>query len=363
MRYVPKRDIPNIAREMRTLSPSAIANRILAKRNTERKPQSITMWFKDHEDIHDQLAQELKDGAPTEKQAVDQGLFQNGTFLEVPSVKEWKLWMGMRRRKGKPLFPQYVTTQIAILRKVCREYEKHPDRLTTRDAMEIFADLEAKGHDTYHFRRALKDFLKSKGSADWEKIGVGKGQGFGKFKDLTIEDSKAEVMLEYVESRNFKVYVADRLMYFRGLRINAVEKARIENFKRDIEWDYLTVTEKFREVKTFKLTKEVGNLIQQLIGDRKAGLIFEGMTDMDVAEVNLEATKKFVPELIEKYGRIPPDHMWRHFCAQKLKRITKGNIPACAALMQTTQQSFTESYGGATESEMQGWENKFLPKM
>jgi hypothetical protein len=74
-KYKPERDIPEFARQAKTVSPSKLAKEILNRRNKEITPESITMWFKRHPTIYDDLSKELVQGLPTEKQAVDIGIF------------------------------------------------------------------------------------------------------------------------------------------------------------------------------------------------------------------------------------------------------------------------------------------------
>jgi integrase len=361
MKYQPERDIPLAVRELKDLSPSKIADWILRKRNVERTPESVTMWLKDHKDAYDQLAEELVKGAPTEKQAVDAGLFENGAFKEIPSVKDWILYMSSRRRKNKALHPVYVQTQLNLLKRACQLYEKHPDRLSYRDAQEIFYDMETKGKDSCCYRRAIKDFLKSKGVSEWEKIGVGKPRGYGTLKTLFVEKSIVLEMLEWTKAQDFHVYVADEIMWHNGLRLNAVLTSKIENFKEGKEWTQLTVLEKFREEKTFLLLPEVSSLIKQVIGDRKEGLIFAMVDERKINILNREALKKFVPELEPKIEM--PSHFYRHMCAQHLYRATDYNSDICAGIMQCTVQSFKESYGGAPEGQVKVWAMKYLPML
>lgn len=378
MKYKPERDLPEFAREQKTVSPSKLVEIVLNRRNREVTPESVTMWFKRHPEIYDALNKELLDGVPTEKQAVDHSLFENGAFRETVSVKEWLLFMASRRRKGKPLHPKYVKVQVGVLRWLCRKYEKHPDRLTYRDAQQMFAALEdpkrdgkdalhweggkrVQGYDTCTFRRVMKDFLKSKGAADWEKIGVGKPSGFGHYKDLFVERAIVLDMLEWIETQDHQVYVLDELMYHTGMRLNAGRKATIENLKQTPEWDYLKVLEKFREEPTFRLTKKMGQLLQTLIGDRREGDIFDGLTDERVSKMNRATLKRFVPALEPKIEM--PSHFFRHMCAQHLRKLTNGNSVACAAMMRCSKQSFDESYGGATQGEVEQWETQYLPML
>jgi integrase len=255
---------------------------------------------------------------------------------------------------------------------MCKRFNKHPDRLTTRDAQEMFIALESDqafshweggvkvaGQDSCVYRRALKDFLKSKGAKDWQLIGVGKPSGYGQYKDLWAEPETVKQMIEWVTEQNPTIGAIDSIMYHRGIRVHAVLTAEIAKFHRTSEWDYITVLEKFRETPTFKLNKTIGDKIQKIIGDRKEGRIFEGVIEHEVADLNREALKKFLPDLEPKIEM--PNHFFRHMHAQHLRKLTKGNTVLCAAMMKCSKQSFDESYGGITDSEVEEGENIYLP--
>jgi hypothetical protein len=79
------------------------------------------------------------------------------------------------------------------------------------------------------------------------------------------------------------------------------------------------------------------------------------------AEINREALKRFAPELEPKIEM--PNHFYRHMCAQHLLLVTNRNSKAVAAIMKCTEQSLNESYGGATDSDVEAWEDKYLPLM
>lgn len=361
-KYNPSRDLPEYAREYGTLSPSRLAEIVLMRRNRKTSPESVTMWFKRNPEIYERLRKEIVEGMPTEKEEVEASLYETKNFMEIPSVKEWILYMRTRRRKGKPLHPKYLKQQIGLLRLALREHSvpKHPDRLTFRDAQEIFLELEEKGKDTYSFRRALKDFLKAKGSPDWEKIGVGKPRGFGKYRDLFVERPVIYNMLGWIATQDFEVYVIDKIMWHNGIRVGAVLKAEIEKFRYSPEWSNLTVLEKFREVKTFRLIPEVGDLIKGVIGDRKSGRIFQVTADRMNA-LNRMALEKFVPELAKKITM--PSHFFRHMFFQHLLRLLDWNYDKAAAIGQTTAQSLKESYGGMPTGDVQAWEAEYLPQL
>jgi hypothetical protein len=64
MKYKPERDLPQFAREAKTLSPSKLAAIVLNKRNKEITAESVTMWFKRHAAIYEQLSKEIVQGLP-----------------------------------------------------------------------------------------------------------------------------------------------------------------------------------------------------------------------------------------------------------------------------------------------------------
>jgi len=360
MKYKPSRDIPKFARELKTLSPSKIRDHVLRKRNKEITSESVTMWFKRHPDVYEQLSKEIIEGLPTEKQAVSKAIFEKHAFEELPSVKDWILYMRTRRVKGKPLHPNYLKQQIGLLRRGLETHSvlKHPDRLTFRDAQEIFMELEEKGKDTYGYRRAFKDFLKSKGAERWEQIGVGKPRGFGTMKHLFVDRDTVHNVLDYVKRKDIEVYVADNLMWHNGIRIGAVLGAKVEDFKVQNGWSTITVLEKFREHKTFRLIPEVTDLLKQIIGDRTKGKIFD-LTERRVNRLNREAIEHFAPDIDLKM----PSHFFRHMFFQHLLRMLDWNYDKASAIGQTTAQSLKESYGGVPSGDVQAWEKEYLPKL
>lgn len=360
--YKPEKDLETAAIESKTSSPIILAKWVLNKRNKVISPESVTMYLKRHPELKAAIEAKLSGLSPTAVMAVDKALFENGNFRECASVKNWLMFMNMRRRKGKALKPSYVYEQVTVLKQVCSEYQKHPDRIDFRDAQEIFLAKEQQGKDTYVFRRVLKDFLKSKGVNDWQLIGVGKPRGFGEYKDMFVEHPILEKMLDWVKTQSFQAYTVDNIMYHNGLRVNAVLTAQIEDFKTNGNWKTLTVLEKFRETKTFKIVPKVAELISAVIGERKTGNIFSITLD-EIGKLNNQAIELFTPEIRIKYKHIHPNHFWRHMAAQHLLRVTDRNSKAVAALLQCTEQSLNESYGAATSADIEKWENEYLPML
>jgi integrase len=371
MKYKPERDLPDFARELKTVSPSKLVEMVLNKRNERVTPESVTMWFKRHPQVEELLRKELVDGMPTEKQETDSTIFQNGNFQQIRSVKEWMTYMSaVRRIKDKTLaqlvmgLRQVCTGNFSTLRinfvqegKWCL---KHPDRLSYDDALEFISLLRAHKIDVYGYAKTLKSFLLSKGIVEASKLMVGKPRGFARYKDLFVSRDKLDRMLDWVYATHGKEpYAMDCLMFTKAFRINAVVKADVKNMSEE---GRITLYEKGLERKygeqgkavTRKPDAKLWKLLLELKGDRASGKLFSLDAD-DMAKINLEAVKKFCPEVLAKYGHINSNHFWRHMFAQHMLRLTNWHTAKVAALGNWTEQALKESYGEPPEDIVQHW--------
>jgi len=376
MKYKPNRDLLEFAREHKTLSPSKLAEIVLNRRNERITPESVTMWFKRHPEVYDPLVKELVEGLPTEKEQVDASIFQNGSFQEIPSVKQWLLEM-----KSRDLSHDYIRQQLGVLRQACQGsfpncnidlvHEgkwclKHPDRLVLQDAMEIIALLKDKGEDTYAMKRALKDFLTSKGIVIGKKIAVGKPKSYGKLAKLFVDRTILDDVLEWVESQNFEAYVVDDFMFKTGTRLTATLNALVDNI--NFEQHTVRVYDKARR-SLYPMGKawdkyiplKLWQNLRELIGKRKAGKIFRNIKNHDLERLNREALKRFVPQLEPKIRM--PNHFWRHMFFQHLLRTTDWNYAICAELGGSTVASLQESYGKPPEAVVRQWGLKYMPTL
>jgi integrase len=377
MNYKPSRDIPQFAMECKTLRPSKLAEIVLNRRNEKRTPESITMWFKDHPEIYQQLSKEIIEGLPTEKEQVDASIFQSGSFKELPSVKAWLLEM-----KARDLSEKYIKHQLCNLRLTCmgrfpkhhhidlvqegKWCLKHPDRLLLQDAMEIIAILKDKGIDTYPYKTALKNFLTSKGVVIGKKIAVGKSKSYGKLARLFVERATLNDMLMWIKEQNFEVYVADDFMFKTGTRLTATLNALADNI--NFEQHTIRVYDKARrslypEGKEWEkhISPKLWQNTMTLLGDRRTGKIFQSIKDHDLEKLNRKALKQFIPYLEPKIRM--PNHFWRHMCIQHLLRITDWNYAVVAELVGSTVASLQESYGKPPEAVVREWGLKYLPTL
>lgn len=380
MKYKPERDLIEFARDAKTLSPSKLAEIVLNRRNREISPESVTMWFKRHPQVYDDLSKELIQGLPTEKQAVDDSIFQNDNFQEIASVKNWIVEMNARELDPKTIEGQLINLKSSCLgkfrsRKADEEKidfvaegkwaMKHPDRVSLNDALELITLLKEKNIDTHQYKRALKDFLISKGVVVGKKIAVGKSKGYGKYAKLHVEKPKILLMLKELQATNFEAYAADLFMLKTGTRVNATLNALIEDIQGVRGLATITVFDKGRRSKYAKghpWEKEVDpqlyDALQKLIGERKAGKIFS-MNETQLAEINRAIVTKHAPEVVERYPDFMPNHIWRHFFAQLLLPQVEWNYAIVAALGGWTPQALEESYGKPPNELVREWSKKY----
>lgn len=372
MKYKPTRDLPKFVRELKTLSPSKLVEKILRERNKKINPEAISNWFRRHPKEYDALALELASDKPNEKDEVLDHIFQNGAFEELPSVKNWILEMEDRDIVRIP-------ARLGALKRVClgrfshRGVDlvaeglwciKHPDRLTLDEARDIVRIMKRKGLETSSIRIPLRDFLLSKGIVVGKKITGAKSKGYGKFAKLYVKIETLREMFQWLRTKDFEAYVVDKFMFKTGTRINATLDALIENLSE--ENGEIRVYDKGRrsihpEGKEWIKNVDASLLrdLKTLIGDRKSGKIFQNHKDDTMSKLNREALKRYVPELEPK---IPmPNHFWRHMFFQHMLRLTDWNYGACAELGGSTVKSLEESYGKPPKVVVKSWGLKFVP--
>jgi len=375
MKYKPNRDLPEFAREAKMLSPSKLAEMILSRRNERVTPESVTMWFKRHPDVYDALSKELVGGLPTEKQEADATIFQNGNFQEVQSIRNWIVEMNARDLSEKTM-----SGQLGLLRQCCQGVFpklkvdlvkegkwclKHPDRLQLQDALELISLLKERGMDTYQAKRALKDFLISKGCVIGKKIAVGRSKSYGKYAKLFVPMPQLQAMLSELQLVNVEAYAADRFMLETATRVSATLNAKIDNLQRVGDHAVLTVFDKGRRSKypvghPWDKRVSVGMLaaLDRLIGERKTGKIWS-ITNDQLSTVNNRIIAKHAAEALERYPDLDSNHFWRHMFAQHMLRKTDWNYAPVASLGGWTPQALEESYGKPPDEAVKQWADKY----
>jgi len=376
MKYKAERDLPDFAREAKTLSPTKLAEMVLNKRNREITPQSITMWFTRNPEIYERLQKEQVEGLPTEKQSVDTSIFENDHFQELPSIKKW-----IEVLHSRELDKTYIDQKLGNLKNLCRGTIhgrdlvaegkwclKHPDRLNFADLLEMNATLKGLGFDTYSFKRELKDFLENVREIPvGKKITVGKHRSFGKYASLFVPMDTLRLMLHEIRERNFGMYTADLFMLKTATRSSATFNALIEDFYivPNSSAGTFKVFDKGRKSKypqghpwLKRIDSELLSPLLKVIGERKSGRVF-GAVDVDeLRTLNTEMIKKYAPDVIERYPDVAPNHFWRHMFAQHMLRKNEWNYTKVAALGGWTAEALEESYGKPPEEQVREWGEK-----
>jgi len=376
MNYKPSLDLPQFARDSKTLSPSKLAQMVLNRRNEKITPESITMWFKRHGDIHEQLKKDIAESLPTQREEMDLSIFERGNYCQLPSIKGW-----ISEMKARELSDRTIREQVGIVRTVCmgrfRKHGidlvleqkwafKHPDRLTLDDATELILMLRERGIDTCCYKRAIKDFLISKGIIVGKKITVGKSRSYGKLARLYVERPILNQMLSWIARNDFEAYVADDFMFKTGTRLSATLNALIE----DVSYESRTIfvydkgrRSLYQHGKEWQkqTSPELWADLQQIIGKRKSGGIFQRLKKPYLGKLNRQALRMFVPHLEPKISM--PNHFWRHMFFQHLLRATDWNYAVCAELGGSTIASLQESYGKPPEAIVREWGLKYMPTL
>jgi len=344
---------------------------ILKERNEAVTPESITMWFKRHRGVYEQLKKEvIEELKPLE--VVDESIFNNGTFEELPSVKNW-----IEEMEDRHLAPEFVKNRIGTIKRLCRGYDldewtfKHPDRLTLDEARDYIRKMREKGMRTDAYRLSVRDFLLSKGIAAGKKISG--ATEAGKYKKLHLPVEIEQEFFEGVKSLNFEAYVADLFERKTGTRVDACLESLIEN----IEGNYITVFDKGRRSIHPKghlwlkyIPPELMDPLRKLIGDRQVGKIFN-IRVYELRNINSAIQR----EMIQKHANEPkivellkmclklPTHWLRHQFFQRCLHQTGWNYGACAALGGSTVKSLEESYGAPPDEMVKQWGLEYVPQI
>lgn len=375
-KYHPEKDLPDFAREYKTLSPSKLAEIVLMRRNKKIGADAITHWFARHPAIADQLASEIVKGLPTAKEEVDRSIFEMGNFEALPSVKNWMMML-----QNRDLSEEYMSGKISMLKRICmgqihtfdlvaegKWALKHPDRLSLQEAMELISILKERGIDTYSYKRDLKDFLECKGIPTGKKFVVGKPKGYGKYARLFVPRETLDKMLNWQREQNFEAYVIDKFMFKTGTRINATLEAKIEELHEVGNRGILRVYDKGRFSKYPEghpwdkyLGADLLIDIKKVIGDRKAGKIFS-IKENSMASINKITIQRFCPEVLEQFPDLFPSHFWRHMFAQHMLNLANWNYGVVASLGGWTPAALEESYGKPPEKLVAEWGKQFYIK-
>lgn len=371
MKYKPSRDIPKYIKELKTFSPSILRAKILEERNKAITPESITMWLSRNPKVLKSLKDEII-GQEIDNEEVNESIFHNGTFEQLKSVAKWNL--DMRRRKIANR-----KTYLSGFKNLCRGYFpkwnvkipdwnfKHPDRFTQETMLEIVDHLDLEGKDSSYYRLMARNFLMSC-NKPYNDISGEKSTGFGKHADLYVDKEILGGILRYIKNKSYLAYVVDLFMFKTATRITATLKAKIEDMGEVEGINQVIVYDKGRRSKNpqgKKWTKFIPNDLYEhlkiVIGDRRKGPIFEGISKVEMSQLNREALKFFVPE-VEKDVRMI-NHFWRHMFAQHMLRATNWKYGVVANLGGWTVKALEESYGKPPLATVREWGLEYIPQI
>lgn len=378
MKYKPNRDLPRFVRENKTFSPTKLREVILRERNKAVTPESISNWFRRHPQIEEELRKEVV-SEELPKEEVSETIFQNGTFEELASVKNW-----INEMKDRDLAQTYISRCVADLKRVCMAMFplwnvdlvkeglwafRHPDRLSMDEVREIIRTLKDRGFDTASIRISLRGFLTSKGIAVGKKIIGGKPKGYGKYADLFVERYTLDKMLAWIYGLNHEAYVCDKFMFKTASRISATLNSSVRNLVDFGDHAELKVFDKGRR-SIYPEGKPWIKLLDSEFYIREFKPFIEGKSDLifqiskvEMAKINRTAIEKFCPWILEKYKDVMPNHFWRHMFAQHMLRLTGWNYAVVAYLGGWDVKSLQESYGKPPEEKVKEWGLMELPKL
>lgn len=375
MKYKPKRDLVKFALEAHTVSPTDLAQIVLKKRNKEITPEAVTMWFNRHPEIYEEILKSIhKEELP--KLEVSPSIFRNGTFEELPSVKNW-----IQEMKDRRLRESEIQGRVSCLKRVCKDYGipkeekvfKHPDRLTLDEARNYIRARMEDGLTMHGVRIALRDFFPSKGITVGKKISGAKQSG--KYSRLYVPVEVVREFLNGIKALNYEAYTVCLFILHTGTRITATIEALIEEIN-DKE-SYITVYDKGRKSKYPKghpwekhLSPELREALETVIGDRVEGNIFS-ISSEEIRNLN----KAVLKDLLKKYHNERaiirqiklalnmPTHWLRHQFFQHCLHETDWEYGVCASLGGSTVSSLEESYGKPPKAIVKKWGKEWLNKI
>lgn len=370
MKYHPKRDIPDFARELGTLSPSRIVDRILAKRNVERTSQSVTMWFKDHTEIHDQLCKEFSEDLPTGKQAIDRSIFEKGSFEELSSVKTWIQDLMLRNAKQST-----IKAWVNSLKRICqgevrdgiliRDWSlKHPDRLTLQDAKDFLYEVKKRNLRMREWALILRNFLMSGRDIIVKSTDISGRleDDAGQYADLFASKEKIYEIFDYLNDRNHMAYLISKFSYKTASRLTASLEARwafVNHEERTITVFEKAIKGKAKRKCTKLLPEDLYVELMEL--EPKEGRIFKGLETQELNKLLREAYRVVIPEIAE---RIPkPFHFWRHMFAQHMLRASAWNYGLVASLGNWSLEALRRYYGLPPKEELRKFGLATLPRI
>jgi len=381
MRYNAERDIPKAVNELKSLSPTKIAEWVKSHRTTTDgkgrriqfniTPQAVTMFFKRNPAIHNRLAEALKD-EEISGVVIRETLFTNGAFLELPCIKDWerKYYAGGGKEKS---FNQYVGNLKMICQgilptprgqkevKLIPEWGmKHPRQLTFNDGLAYITETQKLGLANRRFRITLRSFFKARRIDGWDEISGKQPEEGGKYAHLFVASEKLDEMLRFIKARNVVAFKACLFSRKTGARMGGVQSAHSSKVNK-VEHT-ITILEKASRGKAKrKMEKFIDQELWDILDlDNAKGKIFN-IDEAELRQLCTEAINAIIPEKAEE---IPmPFHFWRHMFAQHMLRLTDWNYGIVGALGGWSVEALERYYGKMPRDVKLRKAKQFIPNL
>jgi len=358
LRYNPARDIPKAVKELRTTSPTRIAEWVKSHRTTQDHlnrrvqvsitPQAITQWFKRHPNEHKKLQAQVE----TEELSgvvIRETLFGNGAFRKLDSIKKWenqyfarggkettfRSWLGCLKMVCQGILPK----KLGIIEGWGL---KHPKQLTLENGMQYITECTKRGVAHRRFNLALRNYFKSRNIEGWEQISGKQQSDAGKYAHLFVSKENIKLIMEYIKGLNPVAYRACLFAYKTGSRMGGTMSAHSSKVNK--EDHTIIVTEKASRGKPKRLIEKfISNDLWEILElDHAQGKLFN-IEPQELRDLCKTAYKAIIPE---KAKEIPmPFHFWRHMFAQHGLRATNWNLATIAELGGWTTEALERYYG------------------
>jgi len=362
--------LPQFVRDYKTTSPSKLAEIVLNHRNKEITSESVTMWFKRHPEARFQLEREVVQGLPTEKQVVDESIFERGHFEELSSVKKWVQDLTLRNAKDAT-----IRGWVNLLKRVCRgELQdgvlisdwslKHPDRLTLQDAKDFLFEVKKKNLRMREWALMLRNFLMSGRETIVLSTDISGRleEDAGQYADLFASKEKIYEIFDYLNDRNHTAYLISKFSYKTASRLTASLEARwafVNHEERTITVFEKSIKGKAKTKCTKLLPEDMYVELMEL--EPKQGRIFTGLETPELNKLLREVYRIVIPEIA---GRIPkPFHFWRHMFAQHMLRASNWNYGLVASLGHWSLEALRRYYGLPPKEELRKFGLATLPRI
>lgn len=366
MNYRPDRDVEKACRELRTTSPTKIAEWVRKnrtqktatgkKQQKEISPQAITMWFKRHPKIHDALDKEVAT-QEIARHAITQDLFVNGTFRKLPSIAKWEGKLIAREAKQTS-----INSMMACIKMICQGILPqtkadvkagkpiqtiegwgliHPSELTLDKALAYLVALRKVTTHTRRFRISLRNFLKCLGVEDWDDISGKAEASEGKYAHLYVPMDKLEQIWRLIDAESHIAYLASKFSFKTACRLGATLTAHSKMYFKYEGKNFIWVMEKASRGKP---KRKIKKFIPQSLMDElpKESTLFNIDAQL-LNDILRRAYKQIIPEIEAELKM--PFHFWRHMFAQHMLRKTHWNTTLVAKLGGWTTEALERYYG------------------